>query len=158
MIVICDTSPITNLIQIGHLNLLKDLFNKIIIPEKVFEELCFYEHQKALIENTDWIEINKVKEKSAVLKLEHILDSGEAEAIILAKELNSDYLMIDERKGRKVAQDFGLKVIGLLGILIAAKQKGFILAVKPLLVNLKEKAGFRIQKDLYERVLLEVNE
>ena len=86
------------------------------------------------------------------------LDSGEAEAIILAKEIQAELLLIDERKGRNEARRFGIKIIGLLGVLVSAKRNGFIDEVKPLLDTLVNQIGFRVSKTLYERVLQEVDE
>lgn len=113
MVVVSDTSPITNLIQVGQLHLLNNVFGKIIIPDKVFEELSVYELHKENIESQDWILVKSVKDKKLVGDLEKRLDSGEAEAIVLAKELKADLLMVDERKGRKIAEEYGLRPIGL---------------------------------------------
>jgi len=158
MLIISDTSPITNLIQINNLDILETLFKQVIIPEKVFEELLDYERQKEAIESRSWIKVKPVLNRQEVIKLENLLDSGEAEAIILAKELNAEMLIIDERKGRKVAEENGLKIIGLLGILIRGKKKGHIAELKPIINELIQKNGFRVSKNLYERILIEVNE
>jgi len=158
MLIVSDTSPITNLIQIGQLDLLEQLFKQIIIPEKVFEELCVYEEQKEEIEGRDWLLIKTVENKDAVKELEEHLDAGEAEAVILAKELNADLLIIDERKGRKTAEKYGLRIIGLLGVLVSGKKKGYIKELKPILDKLIEEIGFRVSNKLYKRILKEVNE
>lgn len=90
--------------------------------------------------------------------LQQELDDGEAEAIALALELKADRLLIDERLGRSVAQRYGIKITGLLGVLISAKMNGLLSAVKPILDNLIEQAGFRVSRDLYVRTLQDVNE
>ncbi len=107
MLIVCDTSPITNLLQIGHLDVLEKLFGQVIIPEKVFEELSFYEHQKEKIENLEWISVKTVQNQKKVKLLNERLDSGEAEAIVLAKEINADIIIIDEKKGRVIAEEYG---------------------------------------------------
>lgn len=158
MLIVSDTSPITNLIQINQLELLNKLFGEIIIPDKVFGELSVYENQKIKVENHEWILVKSVKDKKLIKKLEIQLDLGEAQAIILAKELEADILIIDERKGRKTATEYGLRIIGLLGVLIQAKKKGYIENLKPILNKLIEEIGFRVSKNLYSRILKEVDE
>ena len=158
MLIISDTSPITNLISINKLDLLKLLYNKVVIPQKVQDELLNYENQKKEIDKRDWIIVKKVYDFSQVKRLEQELDAGEAEAIVLAKELNADVLIINERKGRKIAEENGLKIIGLLGVLIKAKQMKYIKALKPLLDELVDNVGFRVSKKLYHRILKEIDE
>ena len=80
------------------------------------------------------------------------LDKGEAEAIALAQELAADLLLIDEHLGRAAATRLGVRIIGLLGVLIEAKHRGLILEVKPL-VDALMNLGFRVKHDLYQRVL-----
>jgi predicted nucleic acid-binding protein len=90
---------------------------------------------------------------TSVTVLQMELDVGEAEAIALAKELAADLLLMDGRRGRDIAARLGLRVIGLLGVLIEAKHRGMIPAVKPILDDLKAKAGFWVSQQLYARVL-----
>ncbi|MGE0884985.1 MAG: DUF3368 domain-containing protein [Blastocatellales bacterium] len=154
MIVISDTSPITNLAAIGQLDLLRQLYGQVIIPEAVFRELTAQDgrHPGAIVQQLTWIETRAIANPTVVKALCAELDEGEAEAITLAQELSADLLLMDEHLGRAAAARFGLKVVGMLGVLIEAKHQGLIQAVKPLadaLMNL----GFRIGQDLYQRVL-----
>lgn len=158
MLIVSDTSPITNLIKIGQLDILEKLFNTVVITYKVYNELLNYENQKHEIEKRKWILIERISNHDKVKELEIQLDAGEAEAIVLAQELEADTLVIDERKGRKIAEGYGLKIIGLLGILIIAKKQGYIEAIKPLLDELIKKVGFRVSEALYYRVLMEAEE
>jgi len=83
---------------------------------------------------------------------------GEAEAITLAVEVKADRLLIDERLGRQAAKDSGLKITGVLGILLLSKRQNLITAVKPIMDNLRSQANFRISSQLYADVLHEVGE
>ena len=80
-----------------------------------------------------------------------VLDPGEAEAILLAEEVNCKFLLIDERKGRAIANRRGVPVVGIAGVLLAAKKRGLIDAVVPILKNL-EQAGYRISAGLTKEI------
>jgi predicted nucleic acid-binding protein len=158
MIVISDTSVITNLIQLDQLSLLRQLFRDIILPQKVFDELSKIPDQVDLIEKTNWIEIKQISDRDHYEKLITTLDPGEAEAIVLAVELKADALLIDEKKGRKIAQEYGIVITGLLGILIESKAENLIQEVKPILDKLIFEIGFRISPKLYRDILEKVDE
>ncbi|NEP41096.1 MAG: DUF3368 domain-containing protein [Okeania sp. SIO2H7] len=153
MIVVSNTSPINNLAAIGQLNLLPQMYGKVIIPETVYEELT-----KIPVEGTEevkssnWIERRLVTNISLVNEFKDRLDPGEAEAIALAIELKADLLLIDERLGRGVAESRNLDIIGVLGILLEAKKQGFVTLIQPLLEQLKS-CNFWIKPELYSRVL-----
>jgi predicted nucleic acid-binding protein len=157
MIIVSNTSPIMNLLVIGKSNLLNELYGNIFIPQGVFQELSNMHYQNK-IKNLSWLKIETVSDSSLLKSLFFELDKGEAESITLAVEKKSDILLIDERKGRRVADHFQLKFIGLLGILIEAKSKGIIPKVKPILDDLIAKAGFWIDNKLYDYVLEVVEE
>ena len=157
MLIISDTSP-TNLLQIGRLEILKQLYGEIIVPQKVYEELCNYENQKDVIDEKSWIIVRTVTDIEQVNSLLGYLDIGEAEAIILAKEMNADLLIVDEKKGRKTAEEYGLNIIGVLGVLAEGKRKGYIAELKPILDKLRNEVGFRISERLYRGILKAVNE
>ena len=106
----------------------------------------------------DWIEIHDVLTTSLLIELKDVLDAGEAEAIVLATELRADLILIDEIRGRAVATQMGLNVIGTLGALAEAKEKNYIAAVKPIIDILVNQCGFWIKPSLIERVLKSVNE
>lgn len=89
MIVVSDTSPITNLITVGHIDLLREIFTKVIIPPAVFEEVCQIPANRNVLSGLDWIEtgaLHKTKQRDDLLA---ILDPGEAEAIALDRTLRS---------------------------------------------------------------------
>lgn len=152
MIVVSDTSPITNLIQIDCLHLLQAVFGHIVIPQTVYKELCEIPTQKTILDDQDWISVAAAENRSVITQLEVDLDKGEAEAIALALELKTDFLIIDEIKGRTIAESMGIRIVGLLGTLLKAKELGHLVAIRPKLEELV-KLGFRINPRLYEHVL-----
>ena len=104
-----------------------------------------------------WIRVVTLKPSHLGRMLRLQIHAGEAEAIALASEVEAD-LLIDEREGRKLAEQAGLKVTGTLGVLLRAKQMGAILAVKPEIRALRERAGFFLSAGLQARVLASAGE
>ncbi|NEO53396.1 MAG: DUF3368 domain-containing protein [Okeania sp. SIO3B5] len=157
MIVVSDTSPITNLSAVGALELLHQLYDRVIIPQAVYDEMTSLGYQvpgTVEVQTLDWIENRTVENRQEVEELQVDLDIGEAEAIILALELDADLLLIDERRGRRVALELGVrKISGLLAVLQEAKRKGLILEIKPILDRLISENNFRISVSLYNKVL-----
>jgi predicted nucleic acid-binding protein len=125
MLVASNTSPICNLAIIGHLSLLQLQFGEIRIPIAVKNELDQLSHadavkdvQRALSEG--WIKPQAVQDDAVVRLLQTTLDRGEAEAIALALELSANLVLLDERDGRSAAERVGLRVSGVLGVLLHA--------------------------------------
>ena len=155
MLIVSDTSPIINLAAINHLYLLPDLFGQIIIPQMVYQEIVIDgagEPGSDDIQTAQWVKIQNCTNQDLINTLSHELDPGEAEAIALAIELNADYLLIDEKDGRQKALDYHLKPLGVLGILLRAKEARLISAISPLMDRLRSEAGFHIHQSLYEQV------
>ncbi len=158
MVVISDTTTITNLLKIEKIHILKNLFGKVIIPQAVRDELGIVEHHEEFLASCDWIEVSSVIDVQHVAGLLADLGKGEAEAIVLAIEQQVDYLIIDELKGRIKAKELGVPIIGLLGILTEAKKAGVITFVKPVIDELTEKANFYIHPNLYHFVIKTADE
>jgi predicted nucleic acid-binding protein len=159
--VVSNTSPLINLAAVGQLDLLRQLYGKIVIPQAVFREVVVVgagQPGTTEVQTLSWIEMVQVTNQPLLASLRLDLDEGEAEAIALAVELGADLLLLDERRGRAVASRLGLKFIGLLGILIEAKHEGLIAAIQPILDDLITTAGFWISNQLYSRVLQEAGE
>jgi predicted nucleic acid-binding protein len=162
MIVISDTTQILSLIKIDRLKILEELYKKIIIPKAVYDELIInidYQDEIDIIKRCTFIQIENVEENLSVVLLQRELklDRGESEAIVLAKNINADLIIIDERKARRIAKDVGLKVTGTLGILVEAKQQGLIKELKSLLDELMDN-NIRISRKLYMEILNLVEE
>ncbi|QYX33969.1 DUF3368 domain-containing protein [Sphaerospermopsis torques-reginae] len=161
MIVVSNTSPITNLSAVGKIHLLQQLYGEIIIPAEVFQELTQWGDSipgAKEVKTYDWIIVKPVKNLNLVQSLRNKLDAGEASAIALALELNADWLIIDEQLGRQTAIEHNLKITGILGILIEAKRQQLIPLVKPILDDLINIAKFWVNPSLYNRVLSIVGE
>ena len=161
MIIVSNTSPITNLSAIGQLQLLQQLYGEIIIPSAVFQELTQWGDSipgAKEVKASNWIQVKPLTNIHLVQLLKNQLDEGESSAIALALELNADWLIIDEQLGRQISSQHNLKITGILGILIEAKRQGLIPLVKPMLDDLINIARFWISTSLYNRILLIVGE
>jgi uncharacterized protein len=143
VIIVSDTSPISNLIVVGYAHLLPELFSTVIIPDIVYQELLAngpHHPVTQTIQTANWLEVHTVSDSQRVIHLERDcnLDPGEANAIILALELQANQLLIDERLGRKEAKRKGQKLIP---------------SVRPIMDALIHQSNFRIKADLYAEVL-----
>lgn len=156
MIVVSDTSALANLAIVDHLWLLESIYQTVIIPDVVARELAAASNPLIpAILQVGWIQPQPLtnSELANQLQQERGLDAGEANAIALALELQADDLLIDERLGRQEALRLGLSIIGILGILLVAKQRSLIPQVQPVMDALISQAGFRVSSQLYQRVL-----
>lgn len=161
MIVVSDTSPIGNLLQIGMLHLLEAVFTKVIVPPTVHQEVLELQSFQIDINAykiANWIVIQRLTSLGGIDTLLETLDQGESEAILLAKEIHADWILIDERAGTKKAEEMGLQPIGLIGVLIKAKEKGLINKVTPLIEAMRVEAGFWISNRFLEKIKTELNE
>jgi len=153
MLVVSDTSPVTSLLQVGRADLLPALFGRVLIPPAVKVELLRFHPSLP-----DYLQVRAIQDQPAVESLSHDLDRGEAEAIILAEECHADYLLMDEKHGRSVAEARGLKIVGLLGVLVIAKKAGQIPSVGRLIAELESRAGFFVSDAVKEIVLTAAGE
>jgi len=161
MIIVSDTSPVSNLILIQRLDILQKLFYEIIVPPAVDAEVrALKQFGKDLgeYENAEWIKVYQPTNLQKVQTLQAKLDEGEAQAIVLALEINCDLLLIDERIGTNIARQEGLQTIGLVGVLIKAKENRIIKEVHEILSDLKHQAGFWLGEKLENQILENLNE
>jgi uncharacterized protein len=161
MRVVSNTSPIIALACAGRLDLLRGLYSQIVIPNAVFDEIAVVgagEPGAREVVESPWIKRQPALNGPLVTALRLELDAGEAEAIALAVESGANLILIDERLGRRAAQRLGLTVVGTLGVLIAAKDRGLLATVRPVLDALRADAGFWITDELYNAVMQAANE
>jgi len=156
--VVSNTSPIANLAVIGRLDILRQLYGVLLIPDAVRQELAAAAAVESAVAAADWVEQRCVRDRRLVESLGTQLHPGEAEAIALAIEQEAELLLMDERRGRRIASELSLRRVGVLGVLLEAKSKEVVPAVRPLLDALVAQAGFWIGRKLYARVLAEAGE
>lgn len=138
--VVCNTTPILSLLKLGRLHLLKNIYEEIIIPHAVYDEIEVgknWEYYTDLSKEI-WVTIKDIN-NTGTLEYFLDLDRGEAEVIILAKEIKADLVILDETLGRRYAKQFDLTLTGTVGILLKAKQNGLIESVGRLLNELISK-------------------
>lgn len=138
------------------MDILNQLFGKILVPEAVAEEIQEKENRfKGFSEilQSGFIEVRQIKNESFSKGLKLDIDDGEAEAIVLAKELGSEIILMDELSARSQCKYHGLKPLGSIGCLILARNKGIITAVKPLLDDMRTLGNFWIKESLYESIV-----
>lgn len=156
MIVVSNTSPITNLAAVGQLDLLRKIFGRVIVPDAVVQELTaggVAWPGAVELAQADWIRVEDVREQYLVDALRLELDYGEAATIVLALQTDAELILLDEQAGRTAARYLGLEVMGVVGILLRAKQHGYIPQVRPLLDALRHQAGFFLSAQVYEHAL-----
>ena len=130
-LVIADSGPIFSLAIIDKLEILNHLFDEIKIPKAVWKEITL-DKSTAFYPKIELFFASKVQNIKGFNDLTFVMDYGESESVILYKELNADFLLIDDKKARNVAENFNIKCIGTLGILSTAKEKGLIKELRPI--------------------------
>ena len=161
MIVVADTGPLIYLSEVGLLHLLRDLYGGVLVPREVYDEVVVHGHGEtgaADVALASWIQVS-VRPSTSSLRLGLLteLDAGEAAAIALAMEEGADLILIDERKGRKIARLLGLAVRGTLGVLVEAKRREQVGLVRPILAQLSA-AGFRVSDAVKDEILRSAGE
>lgn len=157
MKIVCDSTALIGLAKIGNLELLEKIFGEIFVPNAVFVEVV--DRGKGRpgtkeVQDARWIRKRSVKDNRTVEMLVAEMGRGEAEVLVLGKELNANWLILDDERARNSAQSAEFHIIGLGGILLLAKQLGFIPAVKPLLDQLESKnfrLGIRVRKEILKK-------
>lgn len=130
---VVNTTPLISLSCVGRLDLLQHLFGGIILAEAVYREIKAKPSYGYAEIDQPWIEIRPIAGELNRSFLHTQLDAGEAETIILAQDIAADVVVIDENLGYRMAQQNGLPVVRTLSLLLRAKEKGYITAIKPIL-------------------------
>ena len=161
MIVVSNTTPLIGLASIGRFELLSHLFSNINIPQAVYDEIVVAGREKGVaireVSTSSWVKTVAVRDRLAVEVLLDELDAGEAETIVLARELGADWVLMDERKGRRKLDQLGLRKIGTLGILLKAKEVGSLSVIRPDVERLRQQ-GFSLSQAVVDAVLQQANE
>ena len=131
--VVADASCLIVLQNIREPSLLQKLFGEVFITQEVNKEFG--------VNLPEWIKIKKVQNKVQQKALTLILDAGEASSIALCLETANSLLIIDEKKGRRIARQLNLKISGTLGVILRAKEKRLINSVEELLTKLKTRTS-----------------
>ena len=154
--IVSNASPLIVLLKINKLLILKELFEKVVIPNAVYKEITAKEHDKLVFDKLKWVETRRVRKTEMINLLEKLIDKGEAEAVVLAKELNAT-LLIDDAKARKYAKLLNIEVIGTLGLLKIAKKNGLVQSVKKVIDDILTE-GYYIEDRLVRKILKEIGE
>ena len=149
-LIISDSTTVITLLNIGRLDVLKNIFSLVYIPQKVYDEVVIEE--KIVLEKEFFV-VKEINDKNLYTLLSKSLDAGECEAIVLAKEMELS-LIIDEKKGRKIASNLGLNIFGFIGLLLLNYKKEMLTKEDTLDVFYKAKEqGFRVGEKLEKEFL-----
>ena len=159
MTIVSDTTPIISLIKINRLDLLEKLFQEVLIPDAVYHELTTnqtFSSEAKEVKKAAFLKVSPVQNKQSIQILQAVsgLDDGESEAIVLAGEKQSDVLIIDERRGRKVAQQLGITITGTVGVLVQANNEGMLSkADAKICLDFLKQSNIRLSENLIQDAL-----
>lgn len=159
---IADAGPLIALGRIERLPLLHELFGLGLIPPAVHRETAVGSGRagaaavgRAL--DAGWLRVVPLADGARAARLVHLVDAGEAEAIALCLMTDARFLLVDDARGRRVARGAGISVVGVPGVLLAAKAAGRLAAVSPVIEDLAG-VGYRLSRRLVETVRRRANE
>ncbi len=161
MIVVTDAGPIIHLSQVGLLRLLPALYQQLLVPDLVYNEVVVDGDLlpgSAELRQSKWIEVVSHDPSASLFQLLRAqLDPGEAAAIWLAVARKPALVLSDDRPARLTAEQLGLAVRGSLGILVEAKRQGEIAELAPVVTDLRNQ-GVWLSDEIVQRILGEVGE
>ncbi len=149
-IVVSDTSPIRALAFLGLLDLLSELFGQVLVPPAVAKELSEPSSRFAVVDvrTFSYVQVQAPRDATRILQFRKHLDPGESEALRIALEVKAVAVLMDEAAGRAMAKEVGLQPIGVLGVLLRAKQRGRLASIAPLFDRLNNDLGFFLSDEL----------
>lgn len=153
MIVVSDTTALTTLMKAGLQHLLPALFGEVRVPQAVSQELLQFHHALP-----DWCVVVSASECPVLDALRIAVDEGEAEAIALALELSADFVLLDDKKGRRQAEALGLTCLALPALMVAAKRQGLIPSVAEAFATLAVKGRYGVAEHTAALLLRSVGE
>lgn len=148
-LIICDTSSLILFEKINRLDLLWHCYKNVYVTPEIVAE--FGDSLPG------WIKVKEVKSKVLKQTLNQSLGAGESSAIALYFEIENALVAVDDLKARRIAKSLNLKITGSLGILVKAKEAGYIEKLKPILQEV-EQTDFRISANIIEKILTMVGE
>ncbi len=149
-LIISDSTTIITLLNINRLDVLKNIFSLVYIPKKVYDEIVI---EEKITLNKNFFVVKEINDKNLYTLLTKSLDAGESEAIVLAKEMNLS-LIIDEKKGRKIASNLGINIFGFIGLLVLNHKKEMLTKDDTLDIFYKaKKQGFMVGNNLENEFL-----
>ena len=143
-IIIPDTSCLIFLEKIGEIQILKELYSRVVTTNEITKEYIY--------SLPKWIKISDAREKQYQKVLEQIVDKGEASIMVLALETAESVVAIDDLKARKLAKSLDLQITGTLGIIVKAKKAGLIKSTKECITKLRE-VDFRISEKIAKEII-----
>ncbi len=150
-ILIADSGPLIALTGVEHLDLLRSLYHRIIVPQAVVREITLSRHMSDADHFTPWPSwMERMETPSSLDAISIILGRGETEAITVARHHVDSILLLDDQQARRVAEALDLKMIGTAGILVRAKNHGIINTVRPILRSMREN-GYYLSDRLIEK-------
>jgi uncharacterized protein len=155
-VIVSDAGPLIILFQINKLSILNELFGVVKVPNAVYDEITVKEQEKAAFLKLEWLKPVRVKKDNDYKLLEELVDKGEAEAIILAKQQKL-LLLADDAKARKYAVMLNVEVMGTLGLLKLAKTRGVLPSVKVIIKEMLDN-GYYVDSRLIAKLLSDVGE
>ena len=157
--VIVNSTPLIILCSIGYFDILRSLYQEIVIPDAVYQEVTAKEDSACMQMKAagSWVQVKQIQDHMEKKMYRAKLHEGEVEVMILAQELNADLVIIDDDAAKKTAKYLGLTVTGTLGVLLKAKKQGIIQKLHPLLIKMKQN-GFYMDSALENMVLKQAGE